>query len=88
MKIDYSSTFAKAFRKRIAKNPQLVRLFREKVNLFQVEPYNAILRTHKLTGSLDEVWSFSVKHDCRILFEFKSDDHVLFIDIGKHDEVY
>ena len=46
------------------------------------------LRTHKLSGKLEGRWAFSVDDDCRVVFEFIGEDHVLLIDIGSHDEVY
>ncbi|WP_347179011.1 type II toxin-antitoxin system RelE/ParE family toxin [Roseofilum casamattae] len=51
------------------------------------------LKTHKLTGNLNGLWSCSVAYNCRIIFSFSdeedSDEDVIFIiDIGSHDEVY
>jgi len=40
------------------------------------------------TGKLQDLWSFSVEHDVRVIFYFTVDNNVIFIDIGKHDEVY
>jgi mRNA-degrading endonuclease YafQ of YafQ-DinJ toxin-antitoxin module len=47
------------------------------------------LKTHKLQGKLKELWSYSVEYDLRILFYFTDEGRrVVFVDIGKHDEVY
>jgi mRNA-degrading endonuclease YafQ of YafQ-DinJ toxin-antitoxin module len=46
------------------------------------------LKTHKLSGKLKELWSFSVDYDERILFYFIEDEKAVFVDIGSHDEVY
>jgi len=42
----------------------------------------------KLSGELDELWSFSVEYDCRIVFKFLEENRVILIDVGTHDEVY
>ncbi|MDH5718312.1 MAG: type II toxin-antitoxin system mRNA interferase toxin, RelE/StbE family [Spirochaetia bacterium] len=88
MKIDYSSTFKKAYKKRTSNHPQLKNRFKEKMALFYSNPWHPALKTHKLVGKLKNSYSFSVDYDCRIVFKFISDDHILLIDIGKHDEVY
>jgi mRNA-degrading endonuclease YafQ of YafQ-DinJ toxin-antitoxin module len=46
------------------------------------------LKTHKLSGKLQEFWSFSVDYDERVLFYFMEDGKAVFVDIGSHDEVY
>ncbi|MBP6974073.1 MAG: type II toxin-antitoxin system YafQ family toxin [Syntrophorhabdus sp.] len=51
-------------------------------------PFSKQLRTHKLTGTLKGLWAFSVDYDTRVIFSFLTDDEILLIDIGSHDEVY
>lgn len=55
--------------------------------LFRENPFNPILKTHKLKGKLKNLWSFSTTFKERILFEFVNKDKVLFFDIGGH-EIY
>ena len=88
MKIDYSSTFLKAYKKRISQNPRLKKKFVRKVKLFAEDPFLPLLDSHKLTGKLKGSWAFKVDNDCRVVFEFIEDDHVMFTDVGKHDQVY
>jgi mRNA-degrading endonuclease YafQ of YafQ-DinJ toxin-antitoxin module len=45
-------------------------------------------RTHKLSGTLKDLWAFSCGYDCRVVFTFLAERTVLLIDIGSHDEVY
>lgn len=47
-----------------------------------------VLRTHKLTGELSGLWSFSVDYDCRVVFRFSGVERAVFEDIGSPDEVY
>ena len=53
-----------------------------------VNPYDPSLKTHKLSGKLQEFWSFSIDYDERVLFYFTEDEKAVFVDIGSHDEVY
>jgi len=57
------------------------------------DPFTPSLKSHKLTGQLNGLWSCTVAYDCRIIFSFKKDDVtgddlIMLIDIGSHDEVY
>jgi mRNA-degrading endonuclease YafQ of YafQ-DinJ toxin-antitoxin module len=57
------------------------------------DPYNPILRTHKLKGKLSGAYACSVEYDCRIIFSFEynqeiEETEIMLIDIGTHDEVY
>jgi addiction module RelE/StbE family toxin len=83
----WSSSFKRAFKKHVV-GKYFEKTFPEKVELFVENPFNPLLKTHKLSGNLSDLWSFAVAYDCRIIFKFLSDKRVLFIDIGTHDEVY
>jgi addiction module RelE/StbE family toxin len=80
--------FKKSYRKKISNYPQLKNKFWERIELFLNDPFNPILRTHKLSGKLKGTWAFSINHEYRVIFEFISNKKVLFIDFGTHDEVY
>ena len=85
--IVWAGCFKRAFRKRVVGQP-VEQAFREKLGMFVENPFDPRLKTHKLSGSLEGLWSFAVAHDCRVIFRFLSEAQVLLIDIGKHDEVY
>lgn len=53
-----------------------------------MDPFALSLKTHKLSGKLKDLWSFSLDYDERILFYFTEDQKAVFLDIGSHDEVY
>lgn len=53
-------------------------------SLFTADPFDLSLKTHKLSGKLKELWSFSVDYDERILFYFTEDEKAVFVDIGSH----
>jgi len=86
--VAFSSSFKRAYKRRIGANETLTKRFLSKLEVFQDDPFNKQLRTHKLSGRLTGLWSFSVEYDIRIIFYFKEEDKAVFIDIGTHDDVY
>ncbi|MBW4535005.1 MAG: type II toxin-antitoxin system YafQ family toxin [Pleurocapsa minor HA4230-MV1] len=88
IKISFSSSFLRVFKKRIKGNTKLESRFWTKVEVFTNNPFDPSLRTHKLSGKLKDLWSFSLEYDERVLFYFTDDGNAVFIDIGNHDEVY
>lgn len=88
VEISFSSSFRRAFKKRIKGNLDLEARFWQKVEQFIIDPFDQSLKTHKLSGKLKELWSFSVEYDERVLFYFTEDGNAVFVDIGSHDEVY
>lgn len=87
MKIDYHRNFLRNFKKRIANNPLLDSRFQKRLKIFQYNPQNPILRNHKLVGKKENYWSFSVSGDIRVIY-LRKNDHILFYDIGSHNQVY
>lgn len=62
--------------------------FWKKLELFIIDPFEPSLKTHKLSGKLKDLWSFSVEYDERVVFYFTEDEKAVFVDIGSHNEVY
>lgn len=93
MKVVWSSGFTRSFKKITKKNPQLKERVAEVLTLLADNPFNPSLKSHKLTGNLEGLWSCSVAYDCRIIFEFSEDEvvleiFILLLKVGSHDEVY
>ncbi len=93
IKLILSSSFKRDFKALIKKRPELKSKIESKLRLLADDPYNPILRTHKLKGKLSGAWACSVEYDCRIVFCFEQNQEILekeinLIDIGTHDEVY
>jgi mRNA-degrading endonuclease YafQ of YafQ-DinJ toxin-antitoxin module len=86
--IGFSSSFKRAFRKRIRRDEKLESQFWESLEKFTENPFDLVLKTPKLSGELEGLWSFSVEYDCRVIFKFREGNRALLIDIGSHDEVY
>ncbi|MBW4541645.1 MAG: type II toxin-antitoxin system mRNA interferase toxin, RelE/StbE family [Myxacorys chilensis ATA2-1-KO14] len=89
----FDESFRRALRKRGKKRPELRVKVTKVLSLLEVDPFNPSLKTHKLQGELEGLWSCSVEYDCRIIFRFEAleeeeEDAIVLIDIGNHDEVY
>jgi addiction module RelE/StbE family toxin len=89
----WSVGFVRKFKRLIKKNPQLRIQIEQTLDLLTEDPFNSSLRTHKLKGDLDGVWSCSVDYDNRILFEFVinpdlGEEEIFLLTLGSHDDVY
>jgi addiction module RelE/StbE family toxin len=87
IEIGLSKSFERAFKKRI-KGQLYEDAFYEKLDLFSEDPFHPQLKTHKLSGKLKMLWSFSIGYDLRVVFEFVTNNKVILEDIGTHNEVY
>jgi mRNA interferase YafQ len=61
------------------------------LEMLAADAFDPRLKTHKLTGDLQDVWACSAGYDLRILFEFVEHEGaqaILLLTIGTHDEVY
>ena len=90
MKIEiiWDEPFLRNFRKWIKKHPALKAKFEEKLTLFTEQPFHSSLKTHSLTGNLKDYWALSITYEYRLVFKFLSENKVLLVNIGTHDEVY
>ena len=86
-RIAFSSSFKRAFRKRMRKDADLEARFWRRIEAFLADPFSPNLRAHRLSGNLKDLWSFSIDTDLRVIFYFEG-DLAVFIDLGTHDEVY
>jgi len=80
--------FKKHYKQRIASNPKLVKKTAERLKLFQENPLNPTLKDHQLRGDKVDLRAFSVTGDIRIVYLPLSEDEVLLLDIGSHNQVY
>lgn len=81
MKIYYSSKFAKEYKKL----PTKIKVAAEKKEkIFRLDPFDARLKTHKLSGKLKDYYSFSIDFKHRIIFEFAPEDTIWFHSVGTH----
>lgn len=89
VKLVWDSGFKRSYKKKIGSDILLKKKFWDALVLFEENPFDAKLRTHKLTGKLKGFWAISIAYDCRVVFKFIDEEKtVLLINIGSHDEVY
>jgi addiction module RelE/StbE family toxin len=88
IEVSFSASFKKSFKKKIKNDSNFENKFWEKLNIFLNDPFERSLKTHKLSGQLKDLWSFSIEFDIRVIFFFVNNSKVVFIDIGTHKEVY
>ncbi len=81
----FDVAFKRAFNKRIGNQKNLENKFWERLELFIKDPFNPQLKTHKLSGKLKGLHSFSIDYDCRVIFYFKP---VVKAIIRTHQEVF
>ena len=89
----WSPKFVRKFKRIAKKNPQLRIQIEKILESLMEDPFDSSLRTHKLKGDLDGVWSCSVDYDNRILFEFivdieSGEEEIFLLTLGSHDDVY
>lgn len=70
IEIAFSSSFKRASKKNVAGDARLETSFWERVEFFKNNPFEPKLRTHKLSGKLKDLWSFSIEYDLRVIFSF------------------
>jgi len=53
--------------------------------IFRHDPFDPRLKTHKLHGRDQTLWSFYINRSYRIKFIFISPSEILFLDVGTHN---
>jgi addiction module RelE/StbE family toxin len=81
--------FSKQFRKQYQRLPKpLQQTTRRRLDLWQEDPMNPLLRVHRLSGRLQHFYSLSVTGDLRVLYELIGDEIVIFQMVGTHAQLY
>lgn len=70
------------------KDKKLSERIHKQLLIFSSNPKHPSLRVHKLTGSMNNIWSISVSMSIRMVYKLLDKDNAYFIDIGTHEEVY
>lgn len=77
--------FVKQFKKLPHK---LQERFKERRDLFLVNPAHPLLDNHALTGDRLGQWSINITGDWRALYEFQDVETVIFAEIDTHSNLY
>ena len=92
-KLALHNSFRRAFRRHTQNNPTLRGKILDVLRRMAEDLFQPQLKTHKLRGRLEGLWACWVEYDCRIVFTFEpepdtSEELIVLIDLGRHDEVY
>jgi len=82
MQIIYTPKFIRLYKKL---SNEIKRITERKEIVFRKDPFAASLKTHKLNGVFEGLYSFSIDYSHRIIFEFGEEGTVYFHTIGDHD---
>jgi mRNA interferase YafQ len=93
MQVIWGNGFTRSFKKITKRNSQLKEQIVEALLILADDPFHPSLKTHKLSGNLEGLWSCSAAYDCRIVFEFSEGKEeievfILLLNVGQHDDVY
>lgn len=77
------------FEKRLAKLPAKIQeKALKRIALFQIEPFSQILDNHTLSGKYSGFRSIDITGDYRAVYRPLSDNAAIFVDIGRHSQLY
>jgi mRNA-degrading endonuclease YafQ of YafQ-DinJ toxin-antitoxin module len=62
--------------------------FKQRRDIFSIEPNSRILNIHKLHGEYAGLWSMNITADVRAIFKKQDDRAVVFVDIGTHGDLF
>ena len=82
MKIIYTKVFISQYKKL---SPKVKIEAEGKEKIFNKNPFDPRLKTHKLTGKLRGRWSFRLDYKNRIVVTFNGKNEVWFLAVGSHD---
>lgn len=87
MTIRLSDEVFKKLRKIERKNKKLTLTIEKQLALFSQNPKHPSLRSHKITGELQNLHSISITKSIRMTY-LQRQNETYFTDIGTHDEIY
>ena len=94
MKIKLSSDVSAEIKQLKLRDPKLAAKAEKQLALFAQNPKHPSLRTHKLTGKIEDRWSISITKSIRMVYvviegqEENEEPTAYFVAIGTHDQVY
>ena len=88
MKYRFSPEVSSKLREIKRKDNRLFLRIQKQLHLFSIDQKHPSLRSHKIAGTYQNVWSISITMQIRMLYVIISPDEVYFADMGTHDEVY
>jgi mRNA-degrading endonuclease YafQ of YafQ-DinJ toxin-antitoxin module len=85
----FPDSYIRSARKFLKKHPEIHSQYRKTLELLELDPHHPSLRLHSLQGNLSSLSAVSINISYRIVLELIIEgNEILFINIGKHDQVY
>lgn len=88
MNAKFSPSVQKELKKIQQKDRKLADRIEKQIALFEENSKHPSLRTHKLSGTMDNMWSISITTSIRMVYVLLGESSAIFVKIGTHDEVY
>ena len=85
MILSYSKKFVKQYSKQ---SPKIKNKFIERQSLFVANHFHPFLNNHQLSGQYVGCKSINITGDIRAVFEEININHIEFVAIGSHSELY
>jgi len=91
--VSWQLIFTEQYNRRAAKflkrHPDVESQYEKTLELLELNPHHPSLRLHGLSGRLDGLQSISINLKYRVTIEMIiSDNEIVLINVGDHDEVY
>jgi addiction module RelE/StbE family toxin len=83
----WTNKFTKAAKKFIESNPEKIDQFKKVISQLEEDAFDPSLKTHKLKGKMSGMYGCSISFSYRIVF-LNSDESIILLNIGDHEEVY
>lgn len=88
MRIIYTtSRFERRLKMFTLRHPEFISKINKTMKLISADYKHPTLKTHKLSGTLQDCYGASISYEYRLVFVIEKDS-VCFIDVGSHDSVY
>lgn len=88
-KLVFPESYIRRARKSLRKHLEIHGQYRKTLELLEFDPHHPSLRLHSLQGNLSGLSSVSINISYRIVIQLIVEgNEILFINIGKHDQVY
>jgi addiction module RelE/StbE family toxin len=85
MRFQFHNNFKKEYQK--LKEP-VKQKFSLRLKIFADDLYHPTLNNHGLAGRYKGYRSINITGDIRAIYKFKSNDTVIFVNIGNHSKLY
>ena len=89
MRLSRTASYERAEKRFFRKHKDLIPKYAEVLKRLEKDPFDPALKTHKLKGKLGKYYACSLTYEFRIVLTIEvTEDEIILMAIGSHDEVY